>query len=356
MGILYRRWSAVRHKHEPGRCEGGEHRRTPYALAAHPDTCSAPEQPEPWSEPLNTSGTHLSPVIWALFALAGAVADAGYYALVKRSLARTDPFVLATGTFLATSLLLLGISLLRGLPQPGPGLLPAVFVTGTLNILASILTFRALQSTDLSLAVPMKAFTLVFLIGTSFVLLGELPAPLGILGILLIVAGSYVMNAGGTRRLRDPLLRLAADRGIRLMMVVALLFSITLPFDKEVVMNSDPFFGSALVMGYIGTAMLAIALWKGSLPGRVDRQAFWSFLLIGAVLALEAVAVNTAFTMQIVPYVIAIKRLAIFFAVFFGGILFREEHLRVRVAGATILMAGALLIILEAQISPSIAP
>jgi len=299
---------------------------------------------------------HLSSVIWVSFALAGAVADAGYYALVKWSLARTDPFVLAAGTFLATSLLLLCISLLHGIPQTGPGLLPAILVTGTLNIVASILSYQALKTTDLSLAVPMKAFTLVFLIGTSFLLLGELPTLIGALGILLIVAGSYVMNAGGTRRLRDPLLRLAADRGIRLMMVVALLFSITLPFDKEVVMNSDPVFGSVLVMGYIGTAMLAIALWKGSLPGRVDRQAFWSFLLIGAVLALEAVAVNTAFTMQIVPYVIAIKRLAILFAVLLGGILFREEHLRVRGIGAMILLAGALLIILEAQISPSIAP
>jgi drug/metabolite transporter (DMT)-like permease len=295
-------------------------------------------------------------VIWALFALAGAVADAGYYAIVKRSLARTDPFVLATGSFLATSGLLLAISLLRGLPEAGPGLLPAMLVTGTLNIVASILTYQALKTTDLSLAVPMKAFTLVFLIGTSFLLLGELPTMVGALGILLIVAGSYVMNAGGTRRLRDPLIRLAANRGLRLMLVVALLFSFSLPFDKEVVMNSDPFFGSALVMGYIGTAMLAIAWWRGSLAGMADAAGFPTFLLIGAVLALEAVTINTAYTLQIVPYVIAIKRLAILFAVLFGALLFQEEHLRVRVAGATVLLAGALLIILEAQISPAITP
>jgi drug/metabolite transporter (DMT)-like permease len=177
-----------------------------------------------------------------------------------------------------------------------------------------------------------------------------------VLGILMIVAGSYVINAGGTRRLRDPLLRLAADRGIQLMLVVAFIFSFTLPFDKEVVMNSDPFFGSALVMGYIGTVMISIALLKGSVPGRVDWQTLRSFLLIGGVLALEAVAVNIAYTMQIVPYVIAIKRLAVLFAVLFGCYLFREEHLRVRLAGATILLAGALLIILESEISPSIAP
>ncbi len=295
-------------------------------------------------------------MIWAFYALVGAVADAGYYALVKRSLAAIDPFVLAAGTFLSTSVLLLCVSLARGLPQTGPGLLPAVLVTGTLNIAASILTFRALQTTDLSLAVPMKAFTLVFLIGTSFFLLGELPTLAGALGILMIVAGSYIMNAGGTRRLRDPLLRLAANRGLRLMMVVALIFSFTLPFDKEVVMNSDPFFGSALVMGYIGTGMLAIAWWRGSLTGMADAAGLPTFLLIGAVLALEAVTINTAYTLQIVPYVIAIKRLAILFAVLFGGILFREANLRMRGIGATVLLAGALLILLEGQMGPAIAP
>ncbi|MDD1652387.1 MAG: DMT family transporter [Methanomicrobiales archaeon] len=295
-------------------------------------------------------------MVWALFALAGAIADAGYYALVKHALGRTDPYALAAGTFLATSAILLGVSLFHGIPAVGPGLLSAILVTGTLNIVASLLTFRALQLTDLSLAVPMKAFTLVFLIGTSFLFLGELPTMVGVLGILLIVAGSYVMHAGGARSLRDPLLRLVSDRGIQMMLVVAFIFSITLPFDKEVVMNSDPFFGSALVMGYIGTAMLCIALMKGTVPGKVDHRDVRSFLLIGAVLALEAIAINTAYTLQIVPYVIAIKRLAVLFAVLFGCLLFREEHLKVRLAGAVILLAGALLIILESAISVSIAP
>jgi drug/metabolite transporter (DMT)-like permease len=171
----------------------------------------------------------------------------------------------------------------------------------------------------------------------------------------MIVAGSYVMHAGGARRIRDPLLRLASDRGIQMMLVVAFLFSFSLPYDKEVVMNSDPVFGSALVMGYIGTGMLCIAAVKGSVPGRVGRADLPTFLLIGGVLAAEAVAVNIAYTMQIVPYVIAIKRLAVLFAVLFGCYLFREEHLRVRLTGAMILLAGALLIILEPAILSSIA-
>ncbi len=156
--------------------------------------------------------------------------------------------------------------------------------------------------------------------------------------------------------LRDPLIRLAADRGIQMMLIVALIFSFSLPYDKEVVVNSDPFFGSALVMGYIGTAMLCIAFLKGGVPGKLDRRDIRTFLIIGAVLALEAVAINLAYTLQIVPYVIAIKRLAILFAVVMGCYLFREEHPRVRLTGGAILLAGALLIILASGTSSSIAP
>ncbi len=53
---------------------------------------------------------------------------------------------------------------------------------------------KAIQVSDLSLAVPMVALTPFFLLLTSPLLVGEFPAPLGVVGIVLIVAGSYLMK------------------------------------------------------------------------------------------------------------------------------------------------------------------
>ncbi|MDD1670674.1 MAG: hypothetical protein LUQ67_05105, partial [Methanomicrobiales archaeon] len=84
-------------------------------------------------------------MLWAGLALLGAVLDAGYYALAKRFLASVEDEVLATGGFLAASALLLLLSLARGIPPVSPALLPAVAITGTINIVAALLVFRALR-------------------------------------------------------------------------------------------------------------------------------------------------------------------------------------------------------------------
>ena len=114
-------------------------------------------------------------MLWAILAFVGAVLDAGYYALAKRFLASVADEVLAAGAFLATSALLLLISFAKGVPEISPALIQPVLITGTINIIAAALVFFTLRRTDLSLAVPIITFTLVFLMGSSYLVLGEVP-------------------------------------------------------------------------------------------------------------------------------------------------------------------------------------
>jgi uncharacterized membrane protein len=283
-------------------------------------------------------------MLWAALAVLAAILDAGYYALVKQFLPSLADEVLAAGTFLSAGVILLLISLAKGIPPLGPALLPSVLATGTLNIVAALLVFYALRRTDLSLAVPIITFTLVFLMGTTYLVLGEVPTPAGALGILLIVAGSLVMHIPAVRAGR---FKGRERRGIIAMFAVAFLYSLSLPFDKAVVIESDPVFGSSLVCLYIGGAFLALSLLRGSL-GRAPRSvALRACLLLGPVLTFEAILINLAYTLEIVPFVIAVKRLSILFAVLFGGLLFREGEMRFRIPGACIMIAGAAAIVLS---------
>ena len=324
-------------------------------------------------------------MLWAALALLGAVLDAGYYALAKRFLPSLEDEVLAAGGFLAASALLFVASLLRGIPAVAPDLLLPVLVTGTINIIAALLVFHALRRTDLSLAVPMITFTLVFLMGSSYLVLGEIPTAAGITGILLIVAGALVMqvpsggsdpgpvpdgDAGQGKVSRPPddgsgssaeapapvksvavfpgtfLRRITRDRGVLIMLLVSFLYSLSLPFDKAVVLASDAFFGSALVCLYVGGVLAGIALFRGSGRRTIPSAALTAALSIGLVLAGETIAINLAYTFQIVPYVIAVKRLSILFSVFIGGLVFREGGLRFRVPGALVMLGGVALIVL----------
>jgi drug/metabolite transporter (DMT)-like permease len=333
-------------------------------------------------------------MFWFAFALLGAFCQATYALLVKVFLRRISPWALAGFSFIVASVVLFVFSAGNGIPPIGPGFFPAVAATVSINVIATVLFYQALFRTDLSLCIPMLAFTPVFLILTSFLILGELPSPPGAIGIFLVATGAYLLNLEYRNKrpvsLVTPFRTLRHDRGIQMMLLVAFLYSISVNYDKRVVTESDPIFGGATTFLLISIPFLIITLvfCQGRLRGFNE---YWSspssdssptaspsstapipaaspspfpspvsapapaaspshgyalrvYLAAGIVLALEAFAINTAYTMTVVPYVITVKRLAIFFSVLYGGLLLGERQLGGRIFGGLVMIAGAVLI------------
>ncbi len=282
-------------------------------------------------------------MLWIAFTIAGAALDAAYYILVKRYVGAIGAVTFAAGTFLCSGLMLAAASAIRGLPPLGDGFYPAILMSAGVNILAAVLYYRALRTTEISLAIPMIAFTPLFLIVTSAVMLGEVPGAFGFVGIACIAIGAYVLAmAGKPARLLDPLRKIRTDAGICAMLGVAFLFSIGANADKLALLNSDPLFGTACILIIMGIVLGAVTVIR-----REGGAASWRnlsvgpFLITGAVLAAGAVAVNLALSIQIVPYVISMKRLSILIAVLYGGLILREGNARNRCLGAAMMVAGA---------------
>ncbi len=308
-------------------------------------------------------------MIWIFFALLGALANAGYFIVVKKYITALDPRLLTGIGFTLAGCMLFLLSAARGFPVLGPDFVGAVSVTLALNIIGLLLIFKALSSSDLSLSVPMLSFTLAFLVGTSYLLLNEVPSFFGVMGIGIIVSGSYVLNiAEGHEHFLDPVRSMVRNRGSWFMLIVAFLFAISINFDKIVLLNSDPFFGMALTILLIGIAFLIVSAYSrcrdrhgfparsadefgppGPVVSPLSRRRFAGLcLLIGLFVTLEGAAINIAYTLQIVPYVIAIKRLSIIFMVLYGTLVFSEEDIQKRILGAALMVAGAVIILLFA--------
>jgi uncharacterized membrane protein len=153
------------------------------------------------------------------------------------------------------------------------------------------------------------------------------------------------------------------------MLIVAFLFAVSINFDKIAMMNSDPFFGMALTVLAIGGAFVLMAAFSCrsfrpvssqrppengyraplfGFPAFLQRKYLALTILIGAFVAIEAASINVAYTMQIVPYVIAIKRLSIIFVVLYGTLIFSEDETVKRLMGAALMVAGAIIIVLFA--------
>ena len=307
-------------------------------------------------------------MLWYVLSFIGAIADAGYYISVKKFLQTSDPFSLAAGGYTCTGTVLLLMSWIMGFPDIGQDFYGSLFASSVLGIGAILLTFAALRSTDISLAVPMISFTPLFLIVTAFVILHEVPTMTGIAGIVIIVTGSYVLNLSSSDGgWTDPFRSVFRNRGVLYMLMVSVIYAFAINFDKIIVNNSDPVFGASIICMILGLSFAGISqipplkemlvritgpvpdsplqqsLPDGATPSN-KRVRQW--IAIGILLSVSAVSIYTAYTLQIVPYVIAIKRMSIIIIVFYGGFVFREKEMLRRFSGALLMVAGAVMIVL----------
>jgi uncharacterized membrane protein len=280
-------------------------------------------------------------MVWFLLTLVTALTQAVKDACLKKSLSDMDAGVgMLAYTAIAAVFLWLGAAA-NPAPVLGPSFWPLLLGGGALGGLTYVLYGRALKVGDLSLALPMLAFTPLFLLGTSPLTVGEYPGPAGICGVVLVAVGAYVLNLRERKHgILGPVKALFTNAGSRLMLMVAAVWSFGANLDKLGLQASSPAYWAAAIYTATGAALLAAVAVRYrhgfTLPAKARRG------LIAAGL-LEAVGLYCqmhALPLTQVAYVIAVKRLSIVFAVLIGAVFFREPDLVHRLPGALLMVAG----------------
>jgi drug/metabolite transporter (DMT)-like permease len=283
--------------------------------------------------------------LWFLFALLTAVAWAGLDALCKRAL-RAHPPRAVLGARWWYALPFLALPLLAApVPPLDRVFWLALLVSGPLEVFAMFLYLEAIAVSPLSLTAPLLAWTPVFAALAAAVVLGETPSPAGAAGVLLVAAGSWLLYSSPGCGALAPLRCLARERGARLTLAVALIFSATSALGKLGMQHSSTaFFGPAYV------ACLAVCLGAAAIL-RGEGRAFlrelrpnrW-FLAIGAAAALMTLLHFSALALTSVAYMLAVKRSSLLVSVAFGRVFFQERGLIRRIPGAAVMFAGVLLL------------
>jgi len=214
-----------------------------------------------------------------------------------------------------------------------------------MEISATLLYMKALRGCHLSLCIPFLAFTPVFLIATGWLFLGETVQGQGILGILLITGGSYILSLGnGSAGLLAPVKALIREPGARLMLAVALIYSVTAALYKVAILNSEPLFlGVTYPFCYAGGLALGYPVIRSRLGPHWPIPWGWG-LLAGGFVALSVLSVSQGLAFGPAPYVIAVKRLSLLFSVVLGGLYLRERPFAPRLIGTICMTAGVIII------------
>ena len=231
---------------------------------------------------------------WFIFTLLGALFSAMYYSMDKELLKTVDRYLIASCTFFISAITLFSISCVKGIPNIGSDFWWAMLASVMLHSTSVILYLKSLKSTPISLSMPMLAFTPVFLIPISHILLGELPSGFGIAGILLIVLGSYSLYHNHHQNsLLDPFRYIWKHKGILYMLIVSFVFAFTANIDKVIVLNSDPYYGSAVRFLFVSLIFFLVSISKESrkiIPA--FKKHYNHFITIGFILAAINICIN----------------------------------------------------------------
>ena len=282
---------------------------------------------------------------WVLLAILTAFFESLRDVFNKKNLRKFDEYIVTWILASFTALFLVPLVLLTGMPELNPEFWVALFVSGSLNTIAFFLFIRAIKSADLSLVAPMTAFTPFFLLMTSPLIVGEFPKPISLVGVLLVVLGSYIVNLDRQwQGYLAPFRALLNETGPRLALIVAFLWSITSTVDKIGVLNSAPLFWVMSVYGFIAIALLPITLYKWRYSFRQLAQQAYSLIAIGLFNSIAVALQMITLKLTLVIYAIAIKRNSVVFSVLFGYFFFREGKIVNRIIGAIVMVLGAIAI------------
>ncbi len=286
-------------------------------------------------------------MIWILLAFLTALFASLKNVFSKHGLKNVDEYVVSWAFRFFPTILLLPVFFLIGVPEIKPGfwlmlVIGVVFITTT-----TILLMKALKYSDISIVAPMTAFTPLFMLITSPLITKEFPSVYGLLGVLLIVIGSYVLNIKERKKSYFwPLKALIKEKGAQYMLIVAFIWSIGSNVDKIGVLNSSPLFWVVATNGFAALILFPIMLKKSSVKIKSTFKFLKFFVGLGLLVVLGQIFQMTAITLTQVIYVITIKRTSIIMSVIFGYLIFKEKGFKERIFGSVLMLLGIVFITL----------
>ncbi len=224
----------------------------------------------------------------------------------------------------------------------------ALFV-GLLGAVGNGLLVAAVRQGEISVLGPINAYKSVVGLAFGVLLLGEIPGVFGCLGLALIVFGSYFAVTVRATPGQRPGVSLLRRRDIQLRFAAMIVSAIEAIFIKRVILHSGPeasmitwcWFGALFAFGIV-------LLGRKNLPAQV-RSAFSrrnKFVLLALAVGVMQLSTNYAFRHMHVGYALALFQLSALVSLAFGYHFFKERGMVRKLLGATIMIAGSVMIIL----------
>lgn len=283
--------------------------------------------------------------MWFFLSLLCAYLTATTDALSKKALQKNNIYYVAWIRLVFCFPFLALILMLSGIPPVDRYYFIAVICGLPLEITALLFYMKAIQISELSLTIPFLALTPVFLIPTSYIMLGEKTGLQGVIGIFLIASGGYILNIRDRKSgFLAPFRMIGKERGILLMIAVAFIYSITSNLAKMGITHSSPVFFGCTYFMIQPFLLIPLVRSSGEQINSALKKKKWLFIIIGIFYASSLITHFAALSMVNVAYMISVKRSNLIFSILYGYFFFNEKGLVQKISGALLMLAGIILL------------
>ncbi len=218
---------------------------------------------------------------------------------------------------------------------------------GILGALGNGFLVRALQKGDLSVLAPINSYKSVVGIIIGIFLLGEVPNGWGVLGIILIIYGSYRVLNTTEERFSRALLK---KPEIQFRLWAMILTAVEAVFGKKVILASSTtiafvswcWFGAV----FSGLLLLFYRLDIKSELKKISQPDLTQYAFLVACVGTMQWTTNYVFDRMPVGYALSLFQLSAIVSVLLGYRLFNEQAIRQKLIGSAIMIIGSVVIIL----------
>jgi len=218
---------------------------------------------------------------------------------------------------------------------------------GITGALGNGFIIKALEKGDLSVLGPINAYKSIIGMVFAYLLIKEVPNTWGLLGMALIIIGSYFVLDTTEEKFSWKLFKTPA---IQYRLAALILTGIQAVLDKKVIEHSnlEIAFAGWSIFG-AGFSFVFILFTKVSIKQEINKfntSILLKYALLVTTVGLMLASTNYTLSHMPVGYALALFQLSILLSVVLGHRLFNELHLAKKLMGASIMIIGSAMIIL----------
>ena len=226
-----------------------------------------------------------------------------------------------------------------------------LFFKSILGAFAFLCVMLGIKNLEISNALPLLVLTPGLVAFFAFIFLREVLGGMELFGMLLLLAGTYVLQLKSKQKFWDPFKIFIKSKAHKYIIWALILFTTTSILDKALLKNFNlpvnAFMGFQHL--FLAIVFLVFVLFSGGISQvKNPLKNSWKWILPLAFLTItyrytQIEAVKAAS----VALVLSLKRISVFFAVLIGGRLFKDHSLLRRVIATAIMVIGAVLVIVS---------